>query len=501
MKPELIDKDARIAELEAQVRKLETMIEFLTAANTQLNASVQTLNETVLTLNQTIAELKEKLGKNSKNSSKPPSSDGPKKPAPKSLRTPSGKSRGGQVDHKGTSLSIDPAEITGYKEHVPTSCSACPHRGECIKAARLLDTRYVVDIDFKKTIVMHQAFEMCGCYMGHTDLKGKFPENVTAPIQYGDTLNAFTVTLNTIGAMSINRIHAIFSGAFSIPLSTGTIPSMVHRCAEKLIPTVQTIRALVIGSLVVHFDETGTRVDNHTRWVHTACTQKYTYLSYSSKRGQKGMIEAGVLPVSGGISVHDCWRPYWKFNGITHAVCNAHLLRELTGIEENHPEQTWPGLFKKLLLEMLDAVKRIKSKGKAQLSDYYHRKFSSRYDELMELAHEENPEPGQPPNKRGRRKKGKILALVDRLEEYKASVCLFTKDFAVPFDNNEAERSFRHVKTKTKVSGCFRSEAGVNDYVTIMSYVGTAQKHGIDAFSAILKAITGSPEAIFQGST
>ena len=105
------------------------------------------------------------------------------------------------------------------------------------------------------------------------------------------------------------------------------------------------------------------------------------------------------------------------------------------------------------------------------------------------------------PNKRGRHKKGKILALVDCLEEYKASVCLFTKDFAVPFDNNEAERSFRHVKTKTKVSGCFRSEAGVNDYVTIMSYVGTAQKHGIDAFSAILKAITGSPEAIFQGST
>ena len=165
MKPELIDKDARIAELEEQVRKLETMIEFLTAANTQLNASVQTLNETVLTLNQTIAELKEKLGKNSKNSSKPPSSDGTKKPAPKSLRTPSGKFRGGQVDHKGTNLSIDPAEITGCKEHVPTSCSACPHRGECIKAARILDTRYVVDIDFKKTIVMHQAFEMCGCCM------------------------------------------------------------------------------------------------------------------------------------------------------------------------------------------------------------------------------------------------------------------------------------------------------------------------------------------------
>jgi transposase len=347
--------------------------------------------------------------------------------------------------------------------------------------AAITDRHYVLDIAFKKTLVCHQTVRMTSCCMSHTDLEGTFPKEASAPVRYGDTLTAFAVTLNTIGAMSINRINSVLSDAFALPVSVGTIASMVKRCAEGLKDTVKTIRSLVAGSPVANFDETGTRVDGRNKWIHTACTDKFTYLFYSAKRGWKGMEEAGVLNVFAGIAVHDCWKPYWHFEGITHAICNAHLLRELKGIIENHPEQTWPIKFIDLLIEALDIVKKAKEQGRYSLPDEYLQRYDARYDEIMMLAHEENPYPEPPPEKkRGRKKKGKVLSLIERLEEYKASVCLFLKNFDVPFDNNSAERSFRHVKVKTKVSGCFRTEDGVRDYVAIMSYVGTAQKHGIN---------------------
>ena len=130
---------------------------------------------------------------------------------------------------------------------------------------------------------------------------------------------------------------------------------------------------------------------------------------------------------------------------------------------------------------------------------YYHlHKFDKKYDTLIKLAREENPLPETADKKRGRKKKGKILALVERLDNYKASVCLFVKNFFVPFDNNQAERDIRMIKVKTKVSGCFRSEDGARDYLKIMSYIGTAHKRGFNAYEAIRQAISGHPEVIFE---
>ena len=499
MKMNPVDKDMRIAQLEDEISRRQATIDTLTLVNAQLHASIETLNETILELNQTIKDLKESLNKNSRNSSKPPSSDGPRKPPRnRSLRTSSGKPKGGQPNHPGKSLNIDTSKVDSYVNHVAPGCEHCPHKAECMARAAITDRHYVLDIAFKKTLVCHQTVRMTSCCMSHTDLEGTFPKEASAPVRYGDTLTAFAVTLNTIGAMSINRINSVLSDAFALPVSVGTIASMVKRCAEGLKDTVKTIRSLVAGSPVANFDETGTRVDGRNKWIHTACTDKFTYLFYSAKRGWKGMEEAGVLNVFAGIAVHDCWKPYWHFEGITHAICNAHLLRELKGIIENHPEQTWPIKFIDLLIEALDIVKKAKEQGRYSLPDEYLQRYDARYDEIMMLAHEENPYPEPPPEKkRGRKKKGKVLSLIERLEEYKASVCLFLKNFDVPFDNNSAERSFRHVKVKTKVSGCFRTEDGVRDYVAIMSYVGTAQKHGINPFSAILSAVSGMPEVIF----
>ena len=187
----------------------------------------------------------------------------------------------------------------------------------------------------------------------------------------------------------------------------------------------------------------------------------------SPKRGNAGMEQCGVLP-------------------------------EFKGIDENHPEQKWASAFIDLLLEMKKVKDKAVEKGKDFLSYYHYHKFDKKYDELIEQARKENPLPETTEKKRGRKKKGKILALVERLANYKVSVCLFIHNFNVPFDNNQAERDLRMIKVKTKVSGCFRTEKGARDYLKIMSYVGTAHKQGYNAYKAIKNAITGHPDFIFE---
>ncbi len=184
-----------------------------------------------------------------------------------------------------------------------------------------------------------------------------------------------------------------------------------------------------------------------------------------------------------GVAVHNCWSPYWKYEGIRHAVCNAHLLRELTGVVENHPKQLWAKCFIRLLMDMKASKERRQRKGYDNLSAYASRKFDKTYDLIIHMGDNLNPLPQSLDGpKKGRPKRGKILSHIDRLSKYKESVCLFAKDFSVPFDNNQAERALRMVKVKTKVSGCFRSKNGAGDYTKIMSFIGTAKKLGQNAF-------------------
>jgi len=347
-------------------------------------------------------------------------------------------------------------------------------------------------------VTEHQKIEVINCpfHKGQI-LAGQFPESVSATVQYGDNLKSLAVALNTVGMVSINRTHEILGNVFNIPISTGTISAMVTKCAASVSNTVNTIRQKVINSAIVHFDETGTRVEGRTMWVHNSSTDQYTYLSVHQKRGTDGMDDNGVLPVFQGIAMHDWWKSYWKYD-ITHAVCCAHLLRELNGIEENYPEQIWAAKFKELLLEMKHVKDKALLTDKRELSYYYLHKFDIKYSAILQEAIEANPLPIVTEKKRGRRKKGKILSLVARLLEYKASVCLFTKNFAVPFDNNQVERDIRMIKIKTKVSGCFRSKEGADNFLKIMSYIGTAKKQGINSYEAIKNAIVGNSESIFN---
>ena len=477
--------------------QLQMQVNALNASLNSLQQSFDAQTALIAQLNQTIQELREQLNKNSKNSSKPPSSDGFKRPAPKSLRKPSGKKVGGQKGHQGTFLSVlsDPDKIV---KHMPSACEGCPHYKMCKGTACVAEKRHVIDAVVTVNVVEHQLLEIPICMLHGDTRKGNFPNDVKATVQYGENLQALSVALNTVGAVSVKRTHEILSGVFNIPLATGTISNMVKRCANAVSETVNRIKQKVANSGLGHFDETGTRVDKKLWWVHDASNCEFTYLDISPKRGYLGMEQCGVLPLFHGIAMHDCWASYWSYEDCQHAVCCAHLLRELTGIAENHPEQKWASAFIDLLLEMKKVKDKAVEVGKETLSYYHYHKFDKRYDELIKQAREENPLPVTTEKKRGRKKKGKILALVDRLDNYKVSVCLFIHNFMVPFDNNQAERDLRMIKVKTKVSGCFRSEEGARDYLKIMSYIGTAHKQGHNAYDAIRKAISGCPDFIFE---
>lgn len=468
----------------------------LRAQNTAMLEQLAQLNATVESLTQTIKELQEQKNKNSKNSSKPPSSDGLKRGTKdKSLREPSGKKQGAQQGHAGTHMVITRAPDT-TQTLIPDACRNCPNWKKCKGTACVGETRYKVDVKVIQTLDAYESVEV-KCPKTNQTLKGTFPSDIKGQIQYGESIASLIVTLNTVGAVSAKRTQEILGSLFDLPISTGTVLKMVSRCAEKVSSVVETIKAHMCNAAKAHFDETGTRVDGHTRWAHVASDELFTYLFFSHKRGHVGMTEMGVLPKFQGVAIHDCWASYWKFD-ILHAICCAHLLRELNGVIETHPEQTWAHRFKKLLLDMKkakeDAMAMTLTSADRSIVQYY----DEEYDAVIKVAFAENPKVIKETKKKGRPKKGKVLALIERLQKYKGEVCLFLKDFQIEFDNNQAERDLRMIKTKTKVSGCFRSEEGICDYLTVMSYIGTAKKHGKNAVEAIKNAFMGSPELIFE---
>lgn len=469
---------------------------------------IEQLQKTIAEQNAIIAELKsqlanalEKLNMNSNNSSKPPSSDGYKKPSPKSLRTKTGNAKGAQPGHKGHNITL-PHKPDNNIQHLPDKCLHCPHLNECKSNEAVFscaESRYTVDVEVKTIVTEHQRIIVNCCPYGEKPDSGRFSENIKGYIQYGDSVAVLAGILNTYGAVSIMRTHLLLSSLIGMPISTGTVNNLVARCADRVKSTLSKIKRLITESGLCHFDETGVRADGKLKWVHNSSTADYTYQTLNDRRGRIGIEANGVISCLSGTAVHDCWSPYRKYGNVNHAVCNAHLLRELIGISETHPEHKWATSFIKLLLTMKAVKEKAINEGKTVLSYYYLHKFSREYDNIMELADKECPLPPKPSvKKRGRQKKGKERSLIERLISLKLSVCLFIHDFSVPFDNNQAERDLRNIKTKAKVSGCFRSDKGGQDYLDVMSYLNTGAKHNINAFDAMTAAFSGDGDIVLS---
>ena len=467
----------------------------------QQSKDINSLQDTISSLQATIKELQRQLGLNSQNSSKPPSTDGFKKPRTKSLRQSSGKKVGGQKAHKGSCQKI-PHEPDEVKQHYPDKCLTCPHLSECKSSGSVFQcgqSRFVIDAKIETIVTEHQAMEVAHCPCSNEKLSATFPSDVKAYTQYGSTISVLATIFNTFGAVSTNRIQTIFKNLLDVTISEATILSMIDKGASLVTDTVKQIKAHIeTNSDIAHADETGLNVNSQKYWVHTASTDKYTYLILHKRRGLEGVKANGAIVDYKGVVVHDCWGPYFKLDNIKHSVCCAHILRELNGVIDAEESHVWAKRFKHLLLNMKKSKEQALDSNKTELDESLLKLLLKEYDEILDYADIEFPSPKKVEGKgRGRTKKGKTRSLIERLRKLKDEVCRFVQDFTVPFDNNLAERDLRNIKTKIKVSGCFRTTEGAENYLKIMSYIGTAKKNGINAVKALKAAFDGTPDIIF----
>ena len=465
-----------VAQFAAQLEVLSARVTALEAEN----ANLRTEN----------AALRAQLGTNSRNSSKPPSSDGPGvKPHPKSQRGSSGRKPGGQPGHSGHSLRLVDAP-DAIQVHAPARCQACGASLEAVSALRR-ERRQVVDIPtVQARVVEHQA-ETKYCPGCGAETTGEFPEGIKAPAQYGPGVATVGVYLNQEQLLPLERTCRVLSDLFGCPISEGTLERAVAACHERLAEVEATIKGGIAGAEVAHFDETGVNVGGKTSWLHVASTPRLTFFAIHQKRGRAALDEIGVLPQFRGRAVHDGLTSYWQYGQCQHGLCNAHHLRELTFVEEQLG-QGWAKDLKGLLLEIKRAVDDARGRGRDGLSAQVKREFERRYDALLAEGHQANPPP-EPTGKRGRPKRGKAGSLVARLREHQEATLAFMADFRVPFDNNQAERDLRMTKVRQKISGCFRTTMGAKRFCRIRGYLSTLRKQGASILSALGKAIAGSP--------
>jgi transposase len=427
----------------------------------------------ILKLLERIAELEAQLGQNSGNSSKPPSSDGLAKPTVKSLRARSGKKPGGQPGHKGHGLKIDrePDEEVTVK---PLDCPIC---GENLSDTLTfhVDTKYVYDVEITVKLTKY-TIEGTVCGGCGEVVIGAPPSGCSGTVNYGSNIRTLCVVLTQYGYVGIDKTHKILRDLVGVPISAGTIKNIQQQFASKTDGTIAQIKENLLKSPILHVDETGGRVSGRTQWFHVASNSRYTLVSVSKKRGREGTQVGGVVQDYGGTLVHDCWKPYFGFDKCKHALCCAHLLRELNALIECG--QKWAAEMKALLLEMKRVVDRCKADDKSELSRYYREKFKVHYDGILANGRIEIPASTT-------RGKSKAENLLIRLDEYHTEITRFTADFGVPFDNNQAERDVRNNKSKQKVAGSFRTGDGAEDFAKTSSVISTVVKFGHSVVDAV----------------
>jgi transposase len=461
----------------------EAVVALVQSLIPQFEGQVQALNERV-------RELETRLAKDSHNSHKPPSSDEPtfRRPARKSLRKRSEKKPGGQPGHTGCTRvqSETPDEV---HLHVPESCGQCGDDLQGI-VPRLAQRRQVFDLPpLRLHVQEHQVHDRrCpGC--GHTT-RAAFPEGVNDPVQYGARMQGLAVYLQVHQLLPYGRTAELIGDLFGQRLSEGTLTRGLKRAHAGLEPVEQQIHAGLRRSQSVHFDETGLRIASKRQWVHSASTAQLTLYRTHAKRGREAIDAMGVLPGYKGVSIHDAYTSYLSYPG-RHALCNAHLLRDLVAVEEE-TKAAWAARMSELLLEIKAAATQARASGAAQLEPVQIQAFRARYDALLcegEAAHPASP----PTGRAGRRKQSPAYNLVRRLQKHAGLVLAFMYDIAIPFDNNLAERDLRMLKTQQKISGGFRSQGGADVFCRIRSYISTVRKQRLPLLEALRSVFSGTP--------
>jgi transposase len=442
-------------------------------------------------LEERVEALENQLSKHSRNSSKPPSGDGFGKRT-KSLRPKSERSSGGQLGHPGSTLEWcdQPAAVA---VHGVERCAGC---GLSLEQTTVQDwdVRQVQDLPLIEIAVTEHQCEIKCCPGCGVLNRGQFPPEVQNSVQYGPNLQGLMVYLMTQQLLPSARVCELLLEVFGVEVSEGTLYNVRSRCFEALAAAEMAIKTAIQTSAVIHLDETGLRVNNKLWWLHVACTDSLTFYFVHTKRGQMAMDAMGILPQFTGTGVHDGLKSYTQY-GFTHGLCNAHHLRELVFITERY-QQDWADQMSTLLVAMKRQVDAAKALGKTALEAAELASFEQQYATILKLGFDTNPPapvPEDQPKSRGRPQQSPAKNLLDRLQSQQDAVLRFLYDFAVPFDNNQAERDLRMMKLKQKISGCFRAADGARMFCRIRGYLSTLRKQGHNVLDALVQLFMGDP--------
>ena len=457
MKIESIDIQATIEKAQLLVRE-----------DKQLSVATKSMFELLILI---ITLLANRLNLNSTNSSKPPSSD------PNRIKRPrekSGKKAGGQNGHVGTTLQkVDNPdkveEIKVDRRTLPTG------------QYRLVgfETRQVFDIDISRVVTEYRA-QILENEKG-TRFVAPFPEGVTKAVQYGTGIKAHSVYMSQFQLVPYNRVQDHFADQLNVPVSEGSIFNFNNEAFQLLDDFENMAKSELAAADVAHADETGINIGGKRLWLHCASNDGWTFYYPHEKRGKEAMDDIGILPQFKGILCHDHWKPYFNLD-CTHALCNAHHLRELTRAWEEDGMQ-----WAKTMQTLLETINQKVNDADGALDAQESKKYRLQYRELIKQAEIECPKPSGPrkKGKRGRIKKSKSRNLLERLRDFEQETLRFMDNVRVPFTNNLGENDIRMTKVQQKISGCFRSMEGAKIFCRIRSYLSTCRKHGVKASEAL----------------
>lgn len=442
-----------------------------------LQEQVNLLEEKNSCLETKLKVLEGKLSKNSSNSSKPPSSDknnsGRKPKKTTSSRKKSGKKPGGQPGHKGSTLemSAKPDEIITLSVD---NCITC-NRG--LKSTPTdLEKRQVFEIPEPKIWVTQYQAEVKHCKHCDSTTVACFPEDVTHITQYGPRAKSLMVYMTQYQLLPYKRSSEFFKSIYNHRISAGTIVNAVNALSNRLEAVEGQIKNLLIKSKVAHADETGANINGDKQWLHTVGTPELTHYAIHKKRGRIATVDIGILPKFEGTLIHDHWKSYFTYEDMQHGLCNAHHIRELRFIYEHHNIK-WAKKISDLLIEINHHKENLLAK-KKEFTQRKIKSYQASYDKILINARTEQARRGTIDSKN----------LLKRLKHYKSEVLLFMTDMRVPFTNNLSEQDIRMMKVKQKISGCFRSVVGSEDFCKIRSVISTAKKNNKNIFDILQAA-------------